>query len=66
MPSSESMLDKIIKHYVESLNKNGSNIPDSEKISISEVLKSKILQEVFMKFKDSFYAKIRTEATNEK
>lgn len=66
MPSSESMLDKIVKHYVESLHKNGSNIPDNEKISISEALKSKILQEVFIKFKDSFHAKVRTEAADEK
>lgn len=66
MPNSESMLDKIVKHYVESLNKNGSNISDSEKASISEALRSKVLQEVFVKFKDSFHAKVKIEVAEEK
>lgn len=44
MPSSKSMFDNMVKHYVASFIRTKNNIPESEKISIEQAVRSEVLE----------------------
>lgn len=44
MPSSKSMFDNMVKHYVASFIRTEDNIPESEQISIEQAVRSEVLE----------------------
>ena len=64
----EVILDKIINTYVDSLNKskNKDKIPETDRLFVSNSVKSEIQRGFFIKFKNSLLIRAKEEAEKEK